>query len=73
MRRKGAIPHDPFHDPAPQVSNVYQYEEPPELRPLDEDQGGLNSRPLEITDEHFDSDFDPPPVPDLNFSRKGRK
>ena len=74
MTRKAATPKDPFNrTEESQVSNVYKGTPPPELRPFDQAKGGVNSRPLEITDENFDSDFVPPPVPDLNFSRKGRK
>ena len=64
-----------FGKSEPQVSSVYQHRVPPILRNFDEAKGGLASKPVVIEDEHFDSNFEPPPVPDLSFfSRtKGRK
>ena len=70
---KSKQPHDPFHDDEPQVSNVYQYRKTPDLRPLKDAGGGLNPKPLEITDEAFDSDFVPTREPERVYYKKGKK
>ncbi len=64
--------HDPFHDPAPQVSNVYKGEEPAELRPFDEPQGGVTRKPLEITDPNHRARFVPTKEPEHNFFKWGK-
>jgi hypothetical protein len=64
---------DPFHSPAPQVSNVYTGTPPPNLRGFDSAKGGVHTKPVLIEDEHFDSNFSPPPIPDLDFSKKRGK
>jgi hypothetical protein len=65
-----AIPHDPFHDPAPQISNVYEYEEPEELTPFDEaTRGGVNST-VEITDPNHRAKFVPTKEEEHDFSPK---
>jgi hypothetical protein len=68
------IPHDPFHDPAPQVSNVYRGEEPPDLPHFDKSKGGIHQA-QEQADPHSDSFFTPEPehTREYDFSRKGRK
>ena len=73
MRRK-PIPHDPFHDPAPQVSNVYRGEEPPDLRNFDDAKGGIHQA-IEQTDSHSDSFFTPERehTREYDFNRRGRK
>jgi hypothetical protein len=73
MRHK-AIPHDPFHDDQPQITNTYKYEQPPDLRGFDSAKGGKHVK-RELTDDGFTADFVPPPVPDLNFTstKKGKR
>ena len=72
MKKHKAV-KDPFHNDEPQVSNVYQYEEPPELRSHDEPQGGLNVKPVEITDPNHRAKFVPNEEQEYDFSKKGRK
>jgi hypothetical protein len=67
------VTKDPASQDQPQVPCVYQYQKPPQLKPIDQTWGGQNVKPAVITDEHFDSQFVPPEIPDLNFGRKGRK
>lgn len=50
------IPHDPFFDPAPQVSNVYRGEEPPDLRNFDDAKGGIHQAQEQV-DPHSRSFF----------------
>lgn len=64
--------HDPFHDPAPQVSNVYKGEEPDELSPFDHSKGGQNRKPLEITDPHHRARFVPTQEPEHTFFKRGK-
>ena len=62
-----------FGKSEPQVSSVYHHQPPPALPHFDHSKGGKNVKPVVITDEHFDSDFVPPEIPDLNFAKKGRR
>lgn len=65
---------DPFNAPdsAPQIPAVYQYPKPPDLPSFDDHKGGKTVKRV-LTDDAFDHGFVPPEIPDLNFSRKGRK
>ena len=54
---KSKIPHDPFHDNEPQVPAHVLPPKPPDLRPLAEAQGGVNTKPNVLTDEGFDHAF----------------
>jgi hypothetical protein len=68
------IPRDPFHDPAPQVSNVYRGEEPPDLRHFDSAKGGIHQA-HEQADPYSQSFFqrEKEHTKEYDFSRKGRK
>ena len=71
---KGKAPKEKsFGKSEPQVSNVYQHEEPPELRSFDEPQGGVNVKPVEITDPNHRARFVPTEEQEYDFSKKGRK
>ena len=68
------VEKDPFHDPAPQVADVYDYEEPPDLRNFDEAKGGIH-RVERQTDEHHRSFFkrEPEHSREYDFTKKGKK
>ena len=57
MKKK--IPHDPFHDPAPQVPAHIPPPPPPDLLSIDDDasRGGKNAIPNVLTDEGFSHAF----------------
>jgi hypothetical protein len=65
-------PRDPFRDPAPQVSNVYRGEEPPDLRNFDDAKGGIDQA-QEQADPHSRSFFqhEPEHSREFDFTRKG--
>lgn len=46
-----------FGKSEPQVKSVYQYRKPPDDVSVDAPGGGKNVKPVEITDENFDSGF----------------
>ena len=73
MKRK-AIPHDPFHDPAPQISNVYEYDTPPDLPGFDSHKGSVG-RVERQTDEHHRNFFkhESEHTKEYDFDRKGKK
>jgi hypothetical protein len=66
---KSKVEKDPALGPTPQVPCVYQYPQPPELKNFDEAYP-VNPRPAQITDPMARVNFQPPPIPDLDFSRK---
>jgi len=70
MKRKT---HDPFHDDQPQVSNVYEYEEPDELKPIDKTAGGVNVKPTLITDPNHRAHFVPTQEPEHAYFKRGGK
>ena len=64
--------HKAAKDPAP-VSGVYQYEEPPELRPFDDAKGGIPVKHNQITDPNHRAKFVAPQEEEYNFGKKGGK
>ena len=70
MKRK--TEKDPFHGPEPQVSNVYEDEEPEELRGFDDAKGGIPTPHRQITDRGQRSQIVPTKEKEHDFS-KGRK
>jgi hypothetical protein len=71
--KKQKAAHDKFHDDQSQVSNAYEYQEPPELASIDETAGGVNVRPALITDPHHRARFVPTQEPERSYFRKGGK
>jgi len=62
-----------FGKSEPQVSNVYQYQKPPDLANIDDDEsrGGKNPRPLVLEDEAARAKFtkEPEHGREFNFSK----
>lgn len=77
MARRKAIPHDPFHDPAPQVPAHVPPPAPPELGSIDDDasRGGKNVRPNVIEDEGFSHAFkhEPEHTKEYKYFDRGKK
>jgi hypothetical protein len=70
MKRKAT--HDKFHDDQPQVSNVYEYSQPPELTSIDKTAGGRNVKPALITDPNHRARFVPTQEPEHTFFKRGK-
>jgi hypothetical protein len=68
------IPHDPFHDDAPQVKAHIPPPEPPELKPIDSDASrARNVKPNELEDEGFRAKFKHEAEHDREFNYYDRK
>ena len=72
MKKHKAV-KDPFHNDEPQVSSVYQGEEPAELRGFDDAKGGIPVKHNQITDPNHRAKFAAPKQQEYNFSKKGEK
>ena len=70
---KHKTPKDPFHKPEPQVSNVYQGQEPEELRGFDDAKGGIPVKHNQITDPNHRAKFVAPQEEEHDFGKKGGK